>query len=149
MTDTFEAMGSCLCGTINIKVKNMSNEMGACHCDMCQKWTGGPLLAVDCGSDVTLEGKEYISVYDSSDWAERGFCNKCGNHLFYRLKASQQYMMPVGLFDTDIEFVFDHQIFIESKPNYYHFGNQTKEMTGEEVFALYTRSENQSFIYIE
>jgi len=35
-------------------------------------------LAVDCGEDVAFEGEENISVFSSSEWAERGFCNKCG-----------------------------------------------------------------------
>ncbi len=94
-------------------------------------------MAVDCGTEVSFDGKEHISVFNSSEWAERAFCNKCGSHLYYRLKEPNQYIMPVGLFDTDIPFEFDHQIFIESKPSYYWFGNKTKEMTGEEVFAQY------------
>ena len=141
MTDAHEGKGSCLCGAVKILVKSISNEVGACHCDMCRKWTGGPLLAVDCGTDVSFEGQENISVYNSSEWAERAFCNKCGSHLYYRLKEPNQHIMPVGLFDADIPFVFDHQIFIESKPSYYHFGNKTKEMTGEEVFAQYAPPE--------
>ena len=43
--------------------------------------------------------------------------------------------MPAGLFAEEQDFDFDHQIFIESKPGYYEFGNKTKNMTGEEVFA--------------
>ena len=137
MTDVYKGKGSCLCGSVKILVNSISSEVGACHCGMCRKWTGGPLLAVDCGSDVLFEGRENISVYNSSEWAERAFCNRCGSHLYYRLKKQNQHIMPVGLFDTDIPFVFDHQVFIDAKPSYYYFGNKTKEMTGEEVFALY------------
>ena len=64
------------------------------------------MIAVDCGTDVTFEGEENISVFESSEWAERGFCKECGSHLFYRLKATHQYIMPAGLFDEDT-FVFD------------------------------------------
>ena len=142
MSDVHEGKGSCLCGAVKILVKDISSKIGACHCSMCRKWTGGPLLAVDCGTDVSFDGQENISVYDSSEWAERAFCSKCGSHLYYRLKELNQHIMPVGLFDTDIAFVFDHQIFIESKPCYYHFGNKTKEMTGEEVFAQYAPPES-------
>jgi len=116
MTDTNKAKGCCLCGAVSVSVKNISSSVGACHCGMCRKWTGGPLMAVDCGTEVSFEGKEHVSVFNSSDWAERAFCSKCGSHLYYRLKGPNQYIMPVGLFDTDIPFEFDHQIFIESKP---------------------------------
>ena len=136
-----EGKGSCLCGAVKILVKNISSGIGACHCGMCRKWTGGPLLAVDCGTDVSFEGQKNISIYNSSEWAERAFCNKCGSHLYYRLKRPDQHIMPVGLFDTDIPFVFDHQIFIDAKSSYYHFGNKIKTMTGKEVFAQYAPPE--------
>jgi hypothetical protein len=105
---------------------------------MCRKWTGGPFLVVECGSNVHFEGNDNISVFNSSDWAERGFCNKCGSHLFYRLKEAGQYFVPVGLFDDGEEWVFDHQVFIDEKPTYYSFTNKTKNLTGEEVFAQYS-----------
>ena len=137
MLDLIEAKGSCLCGAIRATAKTASKDVGACHCSMCRKWTGGPLLAVDCGTVVSFEGKENIAVFDSSEWAERGFCRKCGSHLFYRLKESQQYIMSVGLFEDDKMFVLHHQIFIDEKPTFYRFANETKNMTGAEVFAKY------------
>lgn len=137
MSELNAGNGSCLCGAIRISTNTMSNKLGACHCTMCTKWTGGPLLAVDCGSDVSFEGKENISVFNSSAWAERGFCNKCGSHLFYRFKARNQYMIPVGLFDNVPTMTFDHQIFIDEKPSYYSFANETMNLTGAEVFARF------------
>jgi len=94
-------------------------------------------MEVDCGSDVHFEGEEHISVFDSSQWADRGFCSQCGSHLFYRLKENQQYMVPVGLFDNDQGLVLKHQVFIDEKPTYYSFANQTENMTGEELFAKF------------
>ncbi len=88
MSDVIVGSGSCLCGATLITAKSISKNVGACHCSMCRKWSGGPLMAVDCGTDVSFEGEENISVFKSSEWAERGFCNKCGSHLFYRLKES-------------------------------------------------------------
>ena len=73
MTELREGKGHCLCGSVKVNVKNLNQQTGACHCDMCRRWGGGPLMAVDCGSEVTFEGDDQISVFDSSDWAERGF----------------------------------------------------------------------------
>jgi len=94
-------------------------------------------MEVACGSTVIIDGEEFVSIYDSSEWAERGFCSKCGTHLFYRLKQGQQHMVPVGLFDDDEQLVFESQVFIDSKPSYYEFSNSTKNMTGAELFAKY------------
>ena len=140
MSDTSVEKGSCLCGAVQVTAKTMHHKVGACHCGMCRKWTGGPLMAVDCGTDVSFKGEQHIKVYNSSDWAERGFCGQCGSHLFYRLKGNQQYMMPAGLFEDCKDLVFDHQIFIESKPSYYSFANDTHNMTGEEAFAQFAPS---------
>lgn len=138
MSEDHQARGRCLCGAVQFNVSKLGKEAGACHCSMCRTWGGGPLLAVDCGTEVACEaGQEHISVFDSSAWAERGFCGKCGTHLLYRLKDSRQYIMPVGLFQDEQAFVFDHQIFIDEKPAYYSFANETENMTGAEVFAKY------------
>ena len=107
---------------------------------MCRKWTGGPLLAIEGGNDIDFEGSESISVFSSSEWAERGFCSKCGSNLFYRLKKEGHYSVPVGLLDGDENLVFEHQIFIDEKPSFYSFANETKNMTGAEVFAQYSAS---------
>jgi hypothetical protein len=141
MKDILKGSGSCLCGASEIEAEEIKSQVEACHCSMCRKWGGGPLMAIDCGTKVLLRG-EGVAVYDSSDWAERGFCKNCGTHLFYRLKETQQYIVPAGLLNIDSEsLTFVHQIFIDEKPSYYHFANETKNMTGEEVFAKYAPPE--------
>lgn len=94
-------------------------------------------MEVDCGFDVEWNGTEHIGIYNSSDWAERGFCRECGTHLFYRLKESQQHMVPVGLLDDDASRSFKTQVFIEEKPGFYAFANKTEDLTGAELFAKY------------
>ena len=137
MENKISSQGSCLCGTVTVQAKEMNAGVGACHCGMCRKWGGGPLLAVDCGIEVSFEGEDAISVFNSSDWAERGFCSKCGSHLFYRLKDSGQYIMPAGIFDNERDLYLQHQIFIDKKPGYYSFNEQTENMTEAEVFEMY------------
>jgi hypothetical protein len=140
MTDAANKTGSCLCGAVRLTAINPSNKVGACHCGMCRKWGGGPYMEINCGSDVSFEGKDHITVHDSSSWADRGFCNKCGSHLFYRLKESKEHMIPVGLFDEQENFVFESQVFIDHKPSFYSFSNKTKDMTEAEIFAMYGSS---------
>jgi hypothetical protein len=138
MSELSVVKGSCLCGTIKISANSINRHLAACHCSMCRKWGGGALLGVECNDGISFEGKENIGVYQSSDWAERGFCNKCGSHLFYRLKQNDHYYVPVGIFDRESDLVFDLQVFIEEKPEYYSFANETKNMTGEDLFAMFT-----------
>ena len=137
MADEVQATGCCLCGAVEAHVEKIDHGVGACHCSMCRRWGGGPLLAVDCGTEVSFKGEDAITRYNSSEWAERGFCRHCGTHLFYHLKANGQYIMPVGLFGDSPAFEMDHQVFVDERPAYYRFANLTKEMTGAEVFAMY------------
>lgn len=77
-------------------------------------------------------------VFQSSDWAERGFCRACGSHLFYRLRQNGQYILPVGLLEDGASWKFDHQVFIDEKPDFYAFANETNDMTGAEMFAKFS-----------
>lgn len=136
--NTTERHGQCLCGKVTITAKMASNDVGACHCKMCRRWGGGPFLEIDCGANVDIDGEDNVSVFDSSDWAERGFCRKCGTHLFYRLKGTGQHMIPVGLFEDDPRLEFKGQVFIDERPGYYEFANETRNFTGEEIFRMFS-----------
>jgi hypothetical protein len=143
MSNSSVVKGSCLCGAISLSTTKINHHVAACHCSTCRKWGGGALLVVECGTDVSFRAEENIGIYQSSEWAERGFCKKCGSHLFYRLKQNNQYYIPVGIFDNDEGFVFEHQVFIDEKPEYYSFANETKNMTGAELFAQFSTSSSE------
>ena len=128
---------TCLCGAVTLTATKVAPEFTACHCGMCRRWGGGPLLTVECGDDVRIEGSESVAVFDSSKWAERGFCKSCGTHLFYRLKHSQQYEIPLGLFGDKISPSFRLQVFIDRKPPGYAFADDTEELTEAEVYEKY------------
>ena len=137
MSETNEMMGSCLCDAVKVSTTSTSNKVGACHCGMCRKWTGSSLLVVNCEDKIEFDGAENITRFSSSEWAERGFCSKCGTHLFYRLKQNNHYYIPAGIFERQDNLVFDHQIFIDRKPEYFTFANQTNNMTEAEVLAMF------------
>lgn len=129
--------GQCLCGAVTFTAPD-TRELSACHCDTCRRWGGGPLLTVHCGPDVVFSGREHISVYASSDWAERAFCRGCGSHLYYRLLATGEHFVPAGACDTG-DFALTSQIYIEQKPPYYDFANDTPRLTGAQVMALFAQ----------
>ena len=132
---TIEATGTCVCGAVTLHTTQLGLDAGACHCDICRKWGGGPLFALSCGDGPSFEGTDKITVFDSTAWSERGFCSVCGTHLFIRVKPNGRYILPAGLFSSAPDLRFDHQIFIDKKPEYYSFSNETKNLTGAEVFA--------------
>ena len=84
---------------------------------------------------VTFQGAEHITRYDSSDWAERGFCKHCGSNLFYRLKARNEYHLWLGTFDDQKPFRLASEIFIDEKPDSYEFAGDHPRLTGEQMMA--------------
>ncbi len=118
MTEKINASGQCLCGAISIEVTGAEREIHACHCSMCRRWNGGaPGFATQVDS-VTFNGEENLGRFESSAWAERGFCKACGSSLFYLLKPDT-YIMNVGCFDDPDVFELHGEIFCADKPSMY------------------------------
>ncbi|MEO0773533.1 MAG: GFA family protein [Pseudomonadota bacterium] len=134
--------GSCLCGAVTYEIENAPTTVGACHCGMCRKWSGGIYLAVHLTKDqVRFQGEEHIECYKSSDWAERGFCRKCGSSLFYRVTApgpnEGDLHLGFGTLDDQSGFTLTEEIFIDRKPDAYSFAQDTAKMTEAQMLELF------------
>lgn len=128
--------GRCLCGAVTFTVENVQTQFHACHCGMCQRWSGGPLMAAEA-EGIRFEGGENVAVYDSSEWAERAFCKRCGTGLYYRLKPQDLYSVPVGVFDDPAPFRLAGEIYTDAKPKGYDFAGEHPRLTEAEVLAKF------------
>lgn len=113
---------------------------------MCRKWSGGIYIGLHVSAEeAIIEGEDNITVFKSSEWAERAFCKTCGSNLFYRVTApgphKGDYHFGLGLLDNPDELSLTEEIFIDEKPTVYSFANDTKKMTGAEIFALFAPPE--------
>ena len=126
--------GSCLCGAVEITVNGDARDLGACHCRNCRKWAGGPFLELECGADVAFTGSDQIATFQSSKWAQRGFCKVCGSHLFMKSVDSGEYGIPPGLFESAEGIHFTRQVFFDQKPDYYSFSNVTKNILSNYIY---------------
>lgn len=131
---------NCLCGAVEITANEINPKFTVCHCNSCRGWGGAPFFALQCGTNVSINGGEKIKIYESSSWASRGFCRECGTHLFYKLKQTGEYNMAVGIFENLTEIEMDMQYFSDQRPSYYCFSNQTKEMSRAEIMAYFAQS---------
>ena len=132
----FDHVVTCLCQAVSVRVPHPPEKFTVCHCQTCRRWSGSVLMSTNGGAHLQFEGEEHVGRYSSSEWAERGFCRRCGTHLFYRLKKSDYYFLMLGLFDDSILPKFEMQDFIDQKPNYYAFADQTKTTTRAQAFAM-------------
>ena len=131
--------GQCICGETTFEVELKNHDVHACHCSMCRRQTSGVNMTVDVvkGSLKFIQQK-HLSVFNSSEWGERGFCNTCGTTIFWRTKDQSYCNINVFSLNEPIEDLnLDMEIFIDSKPDFYTFQNQTKKLTEAEVVALF------------
>ena len=93
--------GQCLCGKTVFSFELINHDVHACHCSICRKQTSDANMTIDieAGSLKFLKDSN-LSLYPSSEWAERGFCNHCGtsfqnlNVKFHRKKNVLTYFYP-------------------------------------------------------
>lgn len=141
MNDFISGESACLCGRVKIKANRINPKIIVCHCDMCRKWSGGSAISLRCGTEVAIEGSDNVHIFDSSAWAERGFCSNCGTHLFYRIKATGEYNMPAGFFPELQGLEMEVQYFSDQRPEYLCYANKTEELTAAQVFAKFAPKE--------
>ena len=144
MSDESKVTGACLCGAVKITLTGQHNDVDICHCSMCRRWSSGPNMAIHVGKSIEIEGRDYVTVYPSSDWAERAFCRVCGSNLYYRIVEADDYVVSAGIFEDQSNRVLVSQFFIDEKPEFYDFANETKNLTGAEVFAMYAPTADES-----
>jgi len=136
--------GSCLCGAVQFTAELDKVDLGVCHCKLCRRWAGGPFFELECGLNVSFLGSENISSYASSSWARRGFCKTCGTHIYIQSTQSGEYGIPPGLFHDDAGFQFNRQVFIDHKPEYYSFANETRDISSAYIYEHYPETRNDT-----
>ncbi|MFO1038059.1 MAG: GFA family protein [Geminicoccaceae bacterium] len=77
--------GGCLCGAVRYRVEGTPLDAGYCHCRVCQRSAGAPVLA---WFTVTSQAFGWSSpppaTFRSSAHGSREFCSKCGTQLLFK-----------------------------------------------------------------
>ncbi len=129
--------GQCLCSAVKFKASDADEHFHVCHCGMCRRWATGPLMVVRA-EGIEFSGVEDLARYRSSEWAERGFCKKCGSSLFYFLVPANQSFLSVGALDDSSALTLGSEIFIDHKPANYELAGEHGKMTEAEVLAQWS-----------
>ena len=76
--------GECLCGEVKFEVNAEPRWVGACHCRMCQRQSGGAMQVwvQFLKSDFKLKSGN-VKKYVSSANVVRSSCSNCSTHLFF------------------------------------------------------------------
>lgn len=137
-----ERTGRCMCGAVSFAATEVPDHFGACHCEMCRRWTGSALLGLTVPeASVTWNGENNIERLQSSGWAERAWCRKCGSALYYHVTTdgpmSANIEMPLGLFDDASGLEFNSEIYIDHKPDSFAYAGDRSRLTRKDVLAKF------------
>ena len=77
---------SCLCGGIKLKTQGYHRNVQNCHCIQCMKTHGHHAAYTNVEEqNIKFLKKRTLKWFKSSKRAKRGFCNKCGASLFFKI----------------------------------------------------------------
>jgi hypothetical protein len=102
--------GHCLCRAVTLRAWAFEPRVGACHCRMCQRWSGGLFLSF-VASGIEFDGP--VVRYRSSDFAERAFCAVCGSNLWMHDMGSKSWELMPGLFDAARDWPLSSEIYTD------------------------------------
>lgn len=81
----FPLVGGCLCGAVRYEATGGWKGCGHCHCRMCQKAGGAPVVTWFSVTSAHFHiTKGALKFRTSSQHAERGFCPDCGSQIIFR-----------------------------------------------------------------
>ena len=111
---------SCLCGGIKLKTQGYHRNVQNCHCIQCMKTHGHHAAYTNVEErNVKFLKKRTLKWFKSSKRAKRGFCNKCGASLFFKVTGAKTISIAAGMFNKPIKLKTTMNIFVKGKSDYY------------------------------
>ena len=111
---------SCLCGEIKLKTQGYHRNVQNCHCIQCMKTHGHHAAYTNVEErNVKFLKKRTLKWFKSSKRAKRGFCNKCGASLFFKIIGTKTISIAAGMFNRPVKLKTTMNIFVKGKLDYY------------------------------
>jgi hypothetical protein len=93
--------GGCLCGEVRYRITAAPVEAQYCHCRMCQRAHGAPVIAwLTVPLDAFAVANGNPVAYRSSARAFRHFCGSCGTPLIWR-EADNPRLVDISIASLD------------------------------------------------
>lgn len=103
--------GRCLCGDVRLAVTDFAPEVSVCHCSYCRHWSGAFTSCFAAPRDaVSVTGN--AATYRATSFGERGFCARCGSHLWFKDDGGDYDLSP-GLFPDAASFPLVREVYAD------------------------------------
>lgn len=141
MSEPQQINGSCLCGAVTVSATMSRPMLRACHCDMCRQHTSGPFFSIAADPEsIIVQGP--TAAFQSSDWAERGFCPTCGSTLWYGTVHDGARNLSAGLFKDAGGAPLKLEFFVDKCPQGYALSGDHKKLNTQDTIALFAPQED-------
>jgi hypothetical protein len=125
-----------MCGAVAYEAEAMKDEIDACHCRSCRRWSGHFWASVNApySSLAIVRGEDKVTWFRSSDVVRRGFCGACGSTLFWHPDRHEKYAHILGISagsldePTGVELAL--HIFVAEKGDYYDLDDGLQQRDG-------------------
>jgi hypothetical protein len=109
-------VGGCACGRVRFRAVAGPVDTGYCHCRLCQRTTGAPVLA---WASFPVEAFAYTAGapgrFASSALGDREFCSHCGTQIAFRKRQDAVTVdVNVGALDDPAQYPPAKHIWCES-----------------------------------
>ena len=126
--------GGCLCGGLRFQVTAAPLDSGYCHCRMCQRNSGAPVVAwttFPAASFAWLAGVP--ATFASSSHGQRQFCSNCGSYVLFRSsKSPAEVSVNTASFDNPGAYPPKKHIYTESRISWFHTDDDLPRHPGYE-----------------
>jgi hypothetical protein len=121
MTNNEIITGGCMCGSVQYAISGDKIGVVNCHCKQCQRLHGNynPMLVGEKANLIITKGDKDLTVFNSSESAQRCFCSKCGSQLFKQQTNGPKVMLSIGGLDESSDYHSIKNIFTETAGQYY------------------------------
>lgn len=117
--------GACLCGAVRYRVTAPPIDAAYCHCRICQKSAGAPVVAW-LTSDVSSFAYtgEPPAIYRSGLHSQREYCGRCGTQIaFRRIESPATVDVTIASLDDPSRVVPEYHIWRQSRLSWFELAD--------------------------
>jgi hypothetical protein len=113
--------GGCLCGAIRYRSTAAPVRGVICHCPMCRRHSGAPALSfVHFPANAFVWERGAPKLYQSSEFAQRGFCENCGSTLsMHEEILADRMLVAVGSLDEPNRVHIDDHVWTKDQVSWF------------------------------